>query len=196
MKQLFYATKNKYKILNMEYRLKDLNIKLITPYDLDTYIDVNENGKTVTENALLKAKAYYNKINIPTIAGDSSLFVEKFNKQPGLFVRRVNGKELNDDELEKYYIQELEKVGGESTAFYITGLALINDNKEYVQEIKEKSFIFKSDKYSGEKSNDPLGRLEYDEDIKKYFCEMNEDDKKARNIYFDKECVNFILNNI
>lgn len=194
MKKLFYATKNKFKIQNMRYRLRHLDIQLITPYDLD--IDINENGKTVIENALLKAKAYYEKTSITTIAGDSSLFVEKFNKQPGLFVRRVNGKQLNDDELEKYYIQELEKVGGESTAFYITGLALINDNKEYVQEIKEKSFIFKSDKYNGKRNDDPLGRLEYDEDIKKYFCEMNEDDKKARNIYFDKECVNFILNNI
>lgn len=196
MKKLFYATKNKFKIQNMRYRLRHLDIQLITPYDLDIDIDVNENGKTVIENALLKAKAYYEKTNITTIAGDSSLFVEKFNKQPGLFVRRIDGKQLNDDELEKYYIQALEKVGGESTAFYITGLAIIKDNKEYLQEIKEKSFIFKSDKYNGKRNDDPLGRLEYDEDIKKYFCEMNEDDKKARNIYFDKECVDFILNNI
>ena len=56
--------------------------------------------------------------------------------------------------------------------------------------------IFKADRYKGEKSNDPLGRLEYDEDSNKYFCEMNEHDKKERNIYFDKECVKFILNNI
>lgn len=196
MKSLFFATRNKNKIENMEYRLRDYDIKLITPYDLNIDLDINENGKTVTENALIKAKEYYKKTNIPTIAGDSALFVEKFNNQPGLFVKRVNGKELNDDELENYYIRELEKVGGQSKAFYITGLAFIKDNKEYLQEIKEKSFIFKADRYKGEKSNDPLGRLEYDEDSNKYFCEMNEYDKKERNIYFDKECVNFILNNI
>jgi len=196
MKSLFFATRNKNKIENMEYRLRDYDIKLITPYDLNIDLDINENGKTVTENALIKAKEYYKKTNIPTIAGDSALFVEKFNNQPGLFVKRVNGKELNDDELENYYIRELEKVGGQSKAFYITGLAFIKDNKEYLQEIKEKSFIFKADRYKGEKSNDPLGRLEYDEDSNKYFCEMNEHDKKERNIYFDKECVKFILNNI
>lgn len=196
MKSLFFATRNKNKIENMEYRLRDYDIKLITPYDLNIDLDINENGKTVTENALIKAKEYYKKTNIPTIAGDSALFVEKFNNQPGLFVKRVNGKELNDDELENYYIWELEKVGGQSKAFYITGLAFIKDDKEYLQEIKEKSFIFKADRYKGEKSNDPLGRLEYDEDSNKYFCEMNEHDKKERNIYFDKECVNFILNNI
>ena len=32
MKQLFFATRNKNKIENMEYRLRDLDIKLITPY--------------------------------------------------------------------------------------------------------------------------------------------------------------------
>ena len=196
MKSLFFATRNKNKIENMEYRLRDYDIKLITPYDLNIDLDINENGKTVTENALIKAKAYYKKTNITTIAGDSALFVEKFNNQPGLFVKRVNGKELNDDELENYYIRELEKVGGQSKTFYITGLAFIKDDKEYLQEIKEKSFIFKADRYKGEKSNDPLGRLEYDEESNKYFCEMNEYDKKERNFYFDKECVNFILNNI
>lgn len=196
MKQLFYATRNKSKIENMEYRLRDLDIKLITPYDLDIYLDINENGKTVIENALIKAKEYFKKTNIPTIAGDSALFVEKFNKQPGLFVKRVNGKQLDDDKLEKYYIQELEKVGGQSKAFYITGLVIIKNNEEYVKEIKEKGFIFKADRYKGEKSNDPLARLEYDEDINKYFCEMNESDKKQRNVYFDRQCVEFILNNI
>ena len=129
MKSLFFATRNKNKIENMEYRLRDYDIKLITPYDLNIDLYINENGKTVTENALIKAKAYYKKTNIPTIAGDSALFVEKFNNQPGLFVKRVNGKELNDDELENYYVRELEKVGGQSKAFYITGLAFIKDNK-------------------------------------------------------------------
>ena len=140
MKSLFFATRNKNKIENMEYRLRDYDIKLITPYDLNIDLDINENGKTVTENALIKAKEYYKKTNISTIAGDSALFVEKFNNQPGLFVKRVNGKELNDDELENYYIQELKKIGGKSKAFYITGVAFIKDNKEYVQEIKEKSY--------------------------------------------------------
>ena len=79
MKSLFFATRNKNKIENMEYRLRDYDIKLITPYDLNIDLDINENGKTVTENALIKAKAYYKKTNIPTIAGDSALFVEKFN---------------------------------------------------------------------------------------------------------------------
>lgn len=90
MKKLFYATKNKHKIQNMKDRLKELEIGLVTPYYVDMDIDVEESRNTVIENAILKAKAYYEKVKIPTIAGDSALFVEKFEVQPGLFVRRVN----------------------------------------------------------------------------------------------------------
>ena len=102
MKKLFYATKNKAKIQNMKDRLKDYEIELVTPYDIELEIEVSENGNTVIDNAVLKAKAYYDKIKLPTIAGDSSLFIEKFASQPGLFVRRVNEKYLSDDEYKLY----------------------------------------------------------------------------------------------
>lgn len=196
MKKLFYATKNKYKIQNMKDRLKDFEIELITPYDINIEIEVEENGNTVVENAILKAKAYFEIVKIPTIAADSSLFVEKFKEQPGLFIRRVNGTYLEDEELEKYYIEKLIEVGGESEAFYVTGLAIVKNNSIETVEIKEDKFILKSDMYKGNRNNDELGRIEFDPNINKYFCEMTEEDKKMRNYTFDKECLNFILNNI
>jgi len=196
MKQLFYATKNKYKIQTMKSRLKETDIYLITPYDIGIDIDVEENGKTVIENAILKAKAYYEKVKIPTIAADSALFIEKFEKQPGLFARRVNGKYLNDEELEKYYIEELKKVGGESKAYYINGLALIVDDEIKTVNLKEDEFILKSDIYKGERGNDALGRLAFDTKINKYFCEKTEEDKKKSDNTFDKECLKFIQNNM
>lgn len=196
VKKLFYATKNKYKIQNMKDRLKGFEIELITPYDANIEIEIDENGNTVTENAILKAKAYYEKAKIPTIAGDSSLFIEKFELQPGLFVRRLNGKYLNDDELEAYYIEEINKIGGESKAYYITGLAIITDEGLKTKEIKEDEFILTSNACRANRNNDALGRLEFDKNMNKYFCEMTEEDKKERNYTFDKECVEFIINNI
>lgn len=196
MKKLFFATRNKYKIENMKDRLKDLDIEIVSPYDININIEVEENGKTVVENAILKAEAYYEKVKLPTIAGDSALFVEKFEKQPGLFVRRVNGKELENEELEEYYIQELSKVGGESKAFYITGLAIVVDDIVKTIQIKEDEFVLKSDVCKYGITSDPLSRIEFDEKINKYFCEMTEKDKRERNYTFDKECVRFIVNNI
>ena len=196
MKKLFYATSNKYKIQTMKNRLKGLSIELVTPKDININIEVEENGNTVIENAILKANAYYEKVKIPTIAGDSALYIERFDKQPGLFARRVNGKNLNDDELEKYYINELKKVGGESKAFYITGLALIVDDKLETIEIKENDFILKSNISKKERGNDTLGRLAYDTKLNKYFCELTDEDKKENDNIFDKKGVKFIIDNL
>lgn len=193
MKKLFYATKNKYKIQNMKDRLKGFEIELITPYDTDIEIDINENGNTVIENAILKAKAYYEKLRIPTIAGDSALFIEKFEIQPGLFIRRVDGEYLSDEELENYYIDKLNKAGGESNAYYITGLAIITSEGLKTKEIKEDEFILTANICRTNRNKDALGRLEFDKNLNKYFCEMTEEDKKYRNYIFDKECVEFIM---
>ena len=81
MRKLFFATKNKYKIQNMKDRLKGTDIELITPYDVNLDIDVEENGETVIENAILKAKPYYDELRIPTIAGDTALYIEKFERK-------------------------------------------------------------------------------------------------------------------
>lgn len=76
----------------MKERIKGLDIEIISPKDLNIDIKVNEDGKNVIENAMIKAKAYYGITQIPTIAGDTALYIEKFEQQPGLYVHRINGK--------------------------------------------------------------------------------------------------------
>ncbi len=196
MIEVFFATKNKDKIIKMRNRLKGLDIKVITPYDINVNIEIEENGSNVIENATLKARAYFDKIKIPTIATDSSLYVEKFDVQPGLFIKRINGVTLNDDELEEHYINELNKIGGTSKAFYVTGLVLVQDGKVNSIEIKEDEFIFTSNLCKHNRNYDPLSRLEYDEKIGKYFCELDEIEMDKRGYNFDKEAREFIKNNI
>ena len=196
MVEVFFATMNKDKIMKMKNRLKDLDINLITPYDININIEIEENGKSVVENATLKAKAYFDKIKIPTIATDSALYVEKFEVQPGLFVKRINGVTLNDEKLEEHYINELNKVGGKSNAFYVTGIVIVQCGKVDSIEIKEDNFIFTSKKYEGKKGLDPLSRLEYDDKIKKYFCQLNENEIDKRGYNFDIKAKTFIKSKI
>lgn len=194
--EVFFATKNKDKIIKMKNRLKELDIKVITPYDINVNIEIEENGSNVIENAALKAKAYFDKVKIPTLATDSSLYVEKFDVQPGLFIKRINGVTLNDDELEEHYINELNKVGGSSIAFYVTGLVLVQDDSVSSVEIKEDEFIFTSNVCQQKRNFDPLSRLEYDPKIGKYFCELDENEMEKRGYKFDKKARKFIENGL
>ena len=192
MKKLLYATGNKYKIESMKKRLEGMDIEIISLNELNINIKVNENGKTVTENAMIKAQAYYKIAKIPTIAGDTALYIKEFEKQPGLYVHRINGKELTMEETQDYYVEALKKVGGESEAYYYTGLAIIKDGQEYTKEIKEDTFIFTSKVSDKPSKYDGLSRIQIDPKLQKYICELTEEDIKKRNCTFDIECVNFI----
>lgn len=136
---LFYATNNKSKLHNMHYRLQNYPIKVICPTDLNIYLDVKENGSTAEENALIKAQAYYDVLHIPTIAGDSGVFIDGISKenQPGLYVRRVNGKVLSDDEMIVYYSNIARITQVDCFLSYFTGIALITDNGAFTTSLLE-----------------------------------------------------------
>lgn len=95
--------------------------------------------------------------------------MKKFDVQPGLFVKRINGVSLEDDKLEEYYIKRLNDVGGKSNAFYVTVIVLVQDGNINSIEIKEDNFTFTSKKCEDKRNFDPLSRLEYDEKLKKIF---------------------------
>lgn len=136
---LFYATGNKSKLHNMYYRLKDYPIRVVCPDDLNVHINVEENGKTAVENALNKASAYYQTLKIPTIAGDSGVYIAGISPedQPGLYVRRVNGNVLSDDEMIAYYAGLAGKAGRDYILQYFTGIALITEKGTFTHELKE-----------------------------------------------------------
>ena len=57
-----------------EFKELFLNTLVINP--APRTLDVDESGKTFIENALLKAKAYYDTYKVPALADDSGLMVE------------------------------------------------------------------------------------------------------------------------
>ena len=112
MKVLF-ATTNPAKVKKYKKALEEKGIELLTLKDLDINIKVEETGKNAIENAYIKAKSYYEVAHMPTIGMDNCLFVEELSEeeQPGTHVRRINGKELTDEEMIEYYTNLVKKQG-------------------------------------------------------------------------------------
>ena len=194
--KLLFATGNKMKYELMCERLKPLtDIEVVIPKMLDLNIDIIEDGKTPVENAVKKAKQYYDATNMPVIAEDSGLYIDEFSdaEQPGLFVKRVNGVEgLSDEEVINHYINKLNEHGGSSLAAYHTGVCLIDqDGNIYTDLIKETKFLLTAKKNEKEfTSGGCLDCISYDIDNDKYFNERTEEDKKNHyskldNIYRD-----------
>ncbi len=197
---LLFATGNENKYNLMKRRLSSLDdINVLMPKQIGVKINVVEDGKTAEENAIKKAQEYYNKTGMAVIAEDSGLYVDKFNEnmQPGLFVRRVNGREdLTDQEILNYYINCLNMVGGESLAHYQTGVALIdNDGNIYSITIDEEPFLFTSKKNQKDTVvGGTLDSISYDIKNKKYFNELTYDEKQQRYEIIDQETLKLVGN--
>ena len=198
MKVLF-ATTNPAKVKKYKEKLKEKGIELITLKDLDFKIDINENGKNAIENAYIKAKAYYDATKIPTIGMDNNLFIDGLpeEKQPGTHVRRINGKELNDDEMIEHYTNLVKEYGNKLTAKWVYGMVVCSNNgvKEYSWS---KSHFYFIDKPC-EKRNPgyPLDSISIIPEYNKYLVELSDEDKKSYNEKDNtNDVIKFILDNI
>ena len=98
MHQLVLATKNKGKIVEFERLLNQhaQSIKVLGLSDFPDMPDVTESGKTLSENAKLKAKSISIATNLPCLADDSGLFIDALAGDPGIYSARWAGYEGSD----------------------------------------------------------------------------------------------------
>ena len=179
--KILIATKNKAKIKKYSTILNELGIKWVTVNDLNKDINVEEKGYTPKENSIIKAKAYYDAFEMPVIADDSGLVLDKLpeDKQPGVFVRRHNGKELTDEEIISLYSNEIEKVGGETTGGFLIAITIINENGEINTNEIMHDRLFVSKPCKERTPGYPMNSLIYDKETGKYLAQTYE----GKNIY-------------
>ena len=193
--KLLYATRNAGKIYNMERRLAGFEVELETPGSLGISLSVPEDGRTPAENSLLKAEAYFLQTGIPTVAGDSGLYIDGLpeERQPGLFVRRVNGRELTDDEMIAHYAALAAELGGRARARYVTGLALITEEGKFSCEIAESDiFLVSEPDWAHPHKGNPLDVISMEPETGKYCSERFYEAGGQRKNGFEAACVDFL----
>lgn len=179
--EILVATKNEAKIKKYSTMLDVLNIKYKTLKDFEDNIEVEENGNTPKENSILKAKAYYEAFKMPVLADDCGLILDKLpsEKQPGVFVRRYNGKTLTDEEMIQIYSKEIEKVGGETTGGFVTAIAIIDEKGKIYTTEKNHERLFVSKPCKERVPGYPMNSLVYNKETRKYLAQNYE----GKNIY-------------
>lgn len=180
MKKVLFATGNESKAKRFKDGLLRNGIEIITIKDIDEDIEVSEDGKDAIENALIKARAYAKVLDIPVFAMDDSLYIDNIpdDKQPGLYVRRVNGKRLSDEEMLTYYSNLAHEYGvdGKLTCRWVYGIAVINNGVESTYTWSKDDF------YIVDKPSDkidpgyPLNTISINKKLNKYFTDMTKED--------------------
>lgn len=176
MKEILFATGNESKVNRFKEKLLERGILLKSLKDININLEVEENGKTAIENAEIKAKAYYDVTKITTMYIDDI----PEDKQPGVFVRRVNGKRLNDEEMIEYYTNLVKTYGkdGKLNTKWISGMAIIKDGKMSTYTDMTSEYYLVDTPAKDMKEGYPLSSILVNKKVNKYDIYLSEEDKK------------------
>lgn len=127
-KTILAATHNKGKIKEFTRILKPYGISVVACDDSALLESIVEDGKTFLENAMIKAKAVYDKYKIPVLADDSGLCIECLDNKPGIYSARY----LENHSLEDV-IREVDKTKDKErkATFFCTLVLIDKDGKCY-----------------------------------------------------------------
>lgn len=199
MKKVLFATGNQTKAKRFSKGLLEKGIEVITLKDINKEIEIEENGKNAIENALIKAKAYSKITDMPVFAMDDNLYLENVpeEKQPGMYVRRVNGKRLSDEEMIEYYINLVKKYGinGKLTCRWVYGMAVINNGKEHTYTWNKEDFYMVDTPSNKINPGYPLNTISINKKLNKYFTDITEEDKVLLQEN-ESDVVEFIANSL
>lgn len=100
MKKLLIATTNPGKLNEIRYFLRELNIKLLSLKDVKVSGKPRETGSTFEQNAIIKARYYFQVTGLPTIADDGGFEIDALGGEPGVKSHRWIHKNREDTDIE------------------------------------------------------------------------------------------------
>ena len=118
-----------------------LNINILSLNDINKKIDIDENGKSFLENAIIKAKEVYKHTLIPTISDDSGLEIVSLNNFPGVKTHRfLTG---TDNDRNKKILEMMENIK-DRTCYFVCAIAYFDGINLETFEYRLKGTIAKT----------------------------------------------------
>ena len=127
MSRIIFATGNAGKMKEIRMILADLGMDILSMKEADINVDIDEDGSTYEENALIKARAVaaYAKNDI-VLADDSGLEIDYLNREPGVYSARYMGEDTPYSVKNANLISRLEGVPEEKrTARFVCAIAAV-----------------------------------------------------------------------
>ncbi len=132
--QIILATSNKGKV--KEIRALFEKDEVVPFSEILGPMEIEENGETFAENALIKARTIFEKLgrdDVIVVSDDSGITVPALGNEPGIFSARYAGEGASDrDNLEKLVAKLKEKGLAEAPAYYTAAIAIVAPGAEYV----------------------------------------------------------------
>lgn len=137
--RLLIATTNSAKLGEYKWLLRDYPLELLSLREVGIEQEPEETGSSFSANALLKARYYFARAEIPTLADDGGLEVDALGGAPGVASHRWLGAQADDRALAEAVVARVNALGDVSrTARLRCALALRYDREgEAVEAVTE-----------------------------------------------------------
>lgn len=89
--KIIFATGNENKVKEVR-EILPAHIELVSLKEMGYFEDIEETGKTLEENSLLKAQTIFDKYKLPVMAEDTGLEVDALDGAPGVYSARYAGE--------------------------------------------------------------------------------------------------------
>ncbi len=173
-KQLVVATGNAHKLKEIAEIFPDYEILSQKQMGFDE--DVEENGDTFAQNALIKARAACKALNLPVIADDSGICVDALNGAPGIYSARYCGKHGDDKGNRVLLLENLREETNRKAHFHCAVALVYPDGREIVVEGKTHGEILLQEDGDGGFGYDPIF---FNDDLQKSFGVATAEEKNA-----------------
>ena len=186
------ATHNRDKMKEIQGAIRSLGWEVISLYDFPEIREIEENGKTLEENALIKAREVFEKTGLPTISDDTGLEVDALDGAPGVYTARYAGEDCSYSDNVNKMLKEMSKVPMPNRgALFKTVMVFKDENTELIVEGVVKGKISRESRGDDGFGYDPIFYVtEYD----KTFSEMTMSEKNK--ISHRGNAINNLINSI
>ncbi len=124
IEKIIFATGNRDKMREIRMIMADLGIEIQSLAEAGIHAEVEENGATFEENAVIKAREIMKLTGEIVLADDSGLEVDALNKEPGIYSARYMGRDTSYDVKNQSLIERLKgKTGEERSARFVCAIA-------------------------------------------------------------------------
>lgn len=124
MREFILATKNEGKVREFNHAFEGTGIRFVSLLDTPSAPDIEEDGATYEENALIKARAIAVSSGRPTVADDSGIEIDAMPGELGVKSARF-GIGKSSSEVNEVVLARLKNVKTRSTR-YVCALAFVD----------------------------------------------------------------------
>ena len=169
--KVFLATNNYGKIERFKKLLEQTqkDIEVYTPESLNiNAIDVEETGATLTDNAKLKANAYFGKVDMPILANDTGFYVEGegfIDAPKRIALEGIDEETLSKEEISfkilNFWKGVATKYGGKVDAAWIESFVVVFPDGKIVEENSRREVILTNQEWGTPPLQMPVRALYY-----------------------------------